>query len=205
MPVVDRQQREMREQLLRAGRDREIDLVRAHELDDLLRRSLVQLEIDARIALAERADDLGQHIARLGVSRGDRQRAVELGGEVAREARDVADLAEDLARACDHLAARGRDGGEALALAREQLHAELRLELLELLADAGLARIEPLGGGRDVEPAVRDAYEILELLERHAAPRADEKAASSERVSGLGRLYNHRLDRGVNGRPGRPL
>ena len=130
----------------------------------------MQLEIDARIALAERADHLGQHVSRLGVRRGDRQRTVELGGEVAREARDVADLAQDLARACDYLAARGRDGGEALALAREQLHAELRLELLELLADAGLARIEPLGGGRDVEPAVRNAYEILELFERHAPP-----------------------------------
>ena len=75
--------------------------------------------------------------------------------------------------------------GEALALAREQLHAELGFELLQLLADAGLARVEPLGRRRDVQAAVRDAYEIFELFERHAAPAGMKKAASSERVGGL--------------------
>ena len=159
----------------------------------------MQLEVDARVALAKRADDLGQDVARLRVRRRDRERAVELGREVAREARDVADLAQDLARARDDLAARRSDRREALALAREQLHPELGLELLELLADAGLARVQALGRGGDVEPAVGDAYEVLELLERHAAP-ADEKAASSVESAASGRVYNHRLDRSVNRR-----
>ena len=180
MPVVDRHQRQVREQILRAGRDREVDLVGADELGDLLGGALVQLEIDARIALAERADDLGQHVAGLRVRRRDRQRAVELGREIARETRDVADLAQNLARPGDDLAAGRRDRGQALALAREELHAELGLELLQLLADAGLAREQPFGGRRDVQAAVGDADEVLELLQRHAARSpGDEKAASS--------------------------
>src|SRR5690606_6875453 len=187
MPVVDRQQRELREQILRARRDREIDLVRADELGDLLRRALVQLQVDARIALAERAHDLGQHVARLRVRRRDRQRAVELGREIAREALNVADLAQDLARAGDDLAAGRRDRGQALALAREQLDAELGLELLQLLADARLAGIQALGGRRDVEAAVDDSDQVFELLQRHSkAPRprsVDENAAPSARGS----------------------
>src|SRR5690606_35873814 len=186
MPVVDRQQRQLREEVLRARRDREVDLVRADELGDLLGRALVQLEVDTRIALAERAHDLGQDVARLRMRRRDRKRAVELGRQVAREALDVADLAQNLARPGDDLAARRGDRREALALAREQLYAELRLELFQLFADAGLARVKPLGGRRDVEPAVDDADQVFELLQRHLklrAPIQDENAAPSARGS----------------------
>src|SRR5262245_46125085 len=100
----------------------------------------MQLEIDARVTFAERANDLGQHVTRLRMRRRDRQRTVELGRQVAGETRDVADLAQDLARAGDDLAASRGDRGQALALTREQLYAELGFELLQLLADAGLAR-----------------------------------------------------------------
>src|SRR5262245_46808972 len=100
----------------------------------------MQLEVDAWVTLAERADDLGQHVPRLRMRCRDRQRAVELGREVAREARDVADLAQDLAGAGDDLAAGGRNGCQALTLAGKELNAELGFELLQLLADAGLAR-----------------------------------------------------------------
>src|SRR5690606_18225788 len=201
VPVVYWQQRELRKKILRARRDREVDLVRADELRDLLGRALVQLEVDARIALAKRSHDLRQDITRLRVRRRDRERAVELGRQVAREALNVADLAQDLARPGDDLAARRRDRGQALALACKQLNAELGLELLQLLADAGLARVEPLGGRRDVEPAVDDADQVFELLQRHLKLRAtirDENAAPSARGSAATRLYNHSLHESVN-------
>jgi hypothetical protein len=101
----------------------------------------MELEVDARVALAESADDLGQDVTGLRVRGGDRQRTVELGRKIAGEARDVADFAENLASPGDDLAPRRRDGREALALAGEELHAEFGLELLQLFADAGLARV----------------------------------------------------------------
>src|SRR5690606_5490190 len=128
VPMEDRQHRELREEVAAAARDREIDLVRADQLRDLLRRALVELEIHLRIALTKAADRLRQHVARLGMRRRDRQRALLLRSEVAREARDILDLTQDLAGASDDLASGGRHGGQALALARVALQTDLRSE-----------------------------------------------------------------------------
>lgn len=67
----------------------------------------------------------------------------------------------------DHLEPGGRDGCDAPPLPQEELGAELRLQQLQLLADPGLAREQPIGGGRDVQAAVDDSNEVFELLERH--------------------------------------
>jgi hypothetical protein len=116
----------------------------------------------------------------------DRQRTVLLGGEIAGEAADVLHFAQDLAGARDHFAARRRDRGEALALARKQLHAELGFELLELLGNARLAGIQPLGSRRDVQATVDDSNQILQLFQRQTEPPGEnQKAASSFRVGGL--------------------
>jgi hypothetical protein len=72
-------------------------------------------------------------------------------------------------RARDDLAARGRDRGQALALAREELHPELGFELLQLLTDTGLARVKALGRRGDVQAAIGDSDEVLQLFQRHAA------------------------------------
>src|SRR6185503_4051803 len=87
----------------------------------------------------------------------------------------------------DDLASGRRDRRQTLALAREELHSELGLELLQLLADPRLAREQTVGRRRDVQAAVGDTHEVLELLECHANEpfRTDEKAASSVRVGGL--------------------
>jgi len=147
----------------------------------------VQLEVHFRIAGAEGADHLREHVARLRVGRRDRQRAFLLGREIAGEARDVVRFAQNLARPRDNFAAGRGDRGQALALAREQLHAELRLELLQLLADTGLARVETLGGRGDVEPAIDDADQVLELLQSHCGGPG----------TAVG-LYNHSLKKCVN-------
>jgi len=157
----------MRKQVLRTGCDREIDLVRADQLGNLFGRALMQIEIDPGINLAEGANNLGQDIAGLRVSRRDRKRAFLLGRQVAREASDVVDLTQNLPGTRDDVAAGRCDRREALALAREKLDAELGLELLQLLADPGLARIKPLGGRRDVQARVDDTDELLELFECH--------------------------------------
>src|SRR5690606_29784141 len=86
---------------------------------------------------------------------------------------------------------------EALALAGEELHAELGLELLQLLADARLARIQPFRGSGDVQPAVDDADQILELLQRQRDSLGEKSRASRDGAGGgLGfRIYNRRLQR----------
>jgi hypothetical protein len=165
--------------------------MRVDELGNLLGRSLMKLEIDLRIALGERLDHLWQYIARLRVRRRNRQRAGLLPLELTRKVRDVFYLAQHTPRAVDDFLTGRRDGRETLALAREQLHAQLALELLELLADPRLARIEPLGGCRDVEAAVDDRDQVLELLERHysiesgSLPGRERKSRFLGRVGGV--------------------
>ncbi len=53
VPAIARDQQQVREQVLRTGRYREIDFVRRNHIRDLLRRSLVQVQTDARVARSE--------------------------------------------------------------------------------------------------------------------------------------------------------
>src|SRR5690606_27223967 len=78
MPAIARQQDEVRKQLLRARVDREIDAIARGEVGDLLRGSLMQVELDLRVALAELANDRGELVARQGVLRADLQRAASI-------------------------------------------------------------------------------------------------------------------------------
>ena len=56
---------------------------------------------------------------------------------------------------------------QALAVADEDLDAELVLEGADLLGDAGLGGVQGLGGLGNVEAAARDFGEIAQLLELH--------------------------------------
>jgi hypothetical protein len=167
VPAVAGQQHQVREQLARAGGDGEVDAVGRHQFGDLLGRALLQLQVDPRVALAELPDDVRQHVARLGVGGGQRQRPLLLPGHVAGEAADVLHFAHDPAGAADHFPAGRGDGRQALALAGEELHAKLLLQQLELLADSRLARIQAVSGGRDVEATVGNGHQVPELLESH--------------------------------------
>src|SRR5690242_21933314 len=60
------------------------------------------------------------------------------------------------------------DRVQALALAIEQLKAQLLLQLLELLAETRLGSVHALGSQGDVEPGVGDRDEVAQLGQRHA-------------------------------------
>ena len=62
--------------------------------------------------------------------------------------------------------ARGRQRDRALR-ALEQLHAELALEVADLLADGGLGDVQPLGGAAKVQ-FLRDGDEVSEVAQFHA-------------------------------------
>ena len=96
VPAIAGQQHQVAEQLLRAGVDREVDAVALRHVGDLLGGALVQMQLDLRIALAESADHLGQHVARLRMRRADRQRAASVALLFVREPLDALDFLEDL-------------------------------------------------------------------------------------------------------------
>ena len=100
----------------------------------------MQMQSHLGVLDAELANDLRQHVARLGVSGRDGQRAAvglaQLGGGAA----DVLHLAQYAAGARDDLLAGGRGAGERSAFALEQLKSELLFQQLELPAHARVAR-----------------------------------------------------------------
>jgi hypothetical protein len=98
------------------------------------------------------------------VRRRDRQGPFLLAVEIRREAADIVHFRHDDPGAVDHLFAGGRDAAQALALAREQLHPELLLEELELLADPRLRRVQLFRCLRDIQPVVDDRQQIFQLL-----------------------------------------
>ena len=75
------------------------------------------------------------------------------------------------ARALNHLSPAAVTPSEAFALAGEYLHAQFFLEQLELLADAGLRRVQALSSGRDVQAVVDDRKQIFQLLQFHVGVR----------------------------------
>ena len=119
------------------------------------------------IARRELAQDLGQHVARLRVRGGDRQRAGVLAAKLVGHALEIGDFAQRAPRGGDHDLAGGRERREPLALAHENRHTELVLELTDLLADAGLRRKQRFGGVGHVEAVIDDGAQIFELLEVH--------------------------------------
>jgi hypothetical protein len=116
----------------------EVDAVALRHVGDLLRRALVQMQLDLRIALAKPADHFGQHVACLRVRGADRERPTSIALLLVREPLDALDFLEDLLRAIDDALARRRHARERAPLAQKDRKAELVLELFELLAHAGL-------------------------------------------------------------------
>ena len=167
MPAVYRQPHQMRKQLLGAGGDGEVDPVARHQLGDLFGGALVQVQAHLRIAGAERADNLRQHVARLGVGGRDRQAAAVRLAQLCRGAADVLHLAQDAAGAGDDLLARRRGARERPAFTLEQLKSELLLQQLQLPAHAGLGGMQLPRGRGDVQTVFVHCDQIAQLLELH--------------------------------------
>ena len=149
----------------RLGGDADVGVAARRLLGDLHRVALVQLELDLGIARREIAQHRRQHVARLRVRRRDRERALVLAPEFVADALQVADFAQRAARGRDDDFAGRRERGEPLALAHEDPHAELVLELPDLLADAGLRREQRLRRVGHVEAVIDDRAEVAELLQ----------------------------------------
>ena len=163
IPVKTRQQVEFRKQRLRVRRDREIDTALGNQGRDLLRRTLVQLKVDVGITFMELADNIRQHVARLGAGRRYGQRAFLLGHQILPDTADIVDVAQYLASVCHNRRTGGRDGNQRFALARKYLYADFLLELPELLADTWLARIQAICGRRDIQAVVHDTEQVFQL------------------------------------------
>ena len=131
----------------------------------------MEVQAHLRIALAELADHVRQHVARLGVGGADREASLPLVAQLRREVADALGLLQDLQRPLDHLLPGGGDAGEIAPLAHEDLKAQLVLQELDLLAHPRLRGVEFVRRGRDIEPALGDGGEVAQLVELHAFPR----------------------------------
>ena len=127
----------------------------------------MQLELDLRIALHEAADHVGQHVARLGVGGGDRQAADRLVGELVAHLLQVVEVAQHALGDRQHGPPRLGDRHQALAVAGEDLDAELGLELADLLGHPGLRGKQRIGRFRDIEAATGDFMHVTQLLQVH--------------------------------------
>jgi hypothetical protein len=87
--------------------------------------------------------------------------ALELGADEAQ----VVELLQRPPCRCDDDLAAGGQRREALALTNENRHAELVLELTNLLADPGLRREQRLSCGGDVQPMIDDRAKVAQLLQ----------------------------------------
>jgi hypothetical protein len=105
---------------------------------------------------------------------------------------EVAELPQRPARDGDDRLAGWREGGEPLPLPEEDAHADLVLELPDLLADARLRGVQRGGGVRDVEAVIDDGAQIAELLEVHEA-LAGVRLESFAQARALSRLLSPEL------------
>ncbi|MNV96052.1 hypothetical protein D3C71_1910100 [compost metagenome] len=98
---------------------------------------------------------------------GDAQRAAVLGAELFADALEVAHLAHDQLYALQHMLAGLGDALEALAMARENIHAQLFLELDDGLGDPGLRRMQGHGRLGEIEVAAGGFLDEAKLMQVH--------------------------------------
>jgi hypothetical protein len=110
-----------------------------------------------------------QEVARLAVRGGDRERARVLLRELVADPLQIADLAHDHLDRLDHLAPGLGDTAQPLAVAREDVHAKLALELEDGLRDAGLRGEQGLRGLGEIEVAPDRFLDEPELVKIHGA------------------------------------
>ncbi|VWX63261.1 conserved hypothetical protein [Burkholderiales bacterium 8X] len=166
----------------RFGGDTDLgDLVDDHP-GDLLGRALMQADVDLGIGLAQPDHRHRQHVARLGVRGGDRQRAAVLGTELFADALEVADLPHDEPDAGQHVLAGFGDTLQALAVPREDLDPEFFLEFDDGLGDPRLRGVERLGRLGQVEVAANRFLDKLELVQIHNRFRLNSEFIMPARV-----------------------
>ena len=175
LPAVGRQRDADGRRRTGAADHRQVDAASLQLRQHFAVAARLQVHADLRVALAQRADRGGQGEARLGVGGGDAQLAARLVAQVGGDRADVGRLGDDRAGAFQHVAAGVGHRVEALALAHEQLEAQLVLKLAQLLAQAGLGGVDALGGQRDVEAGVGDGNQVAQLGQGHGGGLVDSR------------------------------
>ena len=120
------------------------------------------------ILALESSHRLRQGVARLGMGGGDPERAGGLVRKLLAGALEIGGLRQDALGDAEYRSAGFCHRHHALAVALEDLDAQLVFEQLDLLAHAGLGSMQGLRSGRDVESTPGDFDDITQLLELHA-------------------------------------
>ncbi len=167
LPFVAGQGDEVRVVGERLGRHADLRHLVDHHACHLVRRGLVQAHVHLGIGLAQLRDRHRQHVARLRVGGGDAQRAAVLRAELLADALEVAHLAHDQLDALEHVLPRLGNALEPLAVAREDVHAQLVFQFDDGLGHPGLRGVERLGGFRQVEVAAGGFLDEAELVQVH--------------------------------------
>ena len=145
--------------------ERRIDLVGGEQVEHVARRALAQADLDAGMRFAEARQQVGYVEVAGRQQRADGDAAPDQAAQLLDLAVDVADLRQDAPRACrDRIACLGRHDAAAGAL--EQLHAQLDLELPDLLRQRRLGDVKLLRRAREV-PVAGDGLGVAELAQLH--------------------------------------
>jgi len=111
---------------------------------------------------------LGQCIPRLRVGGGDGELALVGAGELLRQALDVAQVLQHAVGHLRHFLAGLGQPQQSLAATLEQFHAQLILQVLDVLADPGLRREQRRGHFGQIEVLLHRFTDDAQLLEVHA-------------------------------------
>ena len=167
IPVVAGQHDELFEMLQRFGCDRKIGCTFRRHPRDLRRRTLMQMQAHLRIGTAEFLDDRRQRVARLRMRRGEAQLALVGGAEFLGDVANVLGFEQQFARVLEDALAGRRDFGDMLAVAHEDVDAKFFLQQAHLLRHAGLRSEHRIGGSRDVQTALRNFLDVMQLAQFH--------------------------------------
>ena len=151
----------------RLGRQADIRLAADHLLGYLGRIALMDAEMHLGECLHEGLDRRREPIARLSMGRGDDQVAGILMTELVAHAADILHLVQHALRHLQDGRARLGHADQALAVALENLQAELFFQQLDLLADAGLGGMQILCRGGYIEPLPGHLSDVAQLVQFH--------------------------------------
>ena len=149
------------------GGDRDIGFAVQYLLGDLRRVALMQAKLYFRVAPDELLDHRWQDVARLGVGGGDGQGAAILRVEFLPHLAEVFRVVQHAPGDVENGLAGLGDGDDTLAVAHEDVGAQLLLQLLDLFADVGLRGVQRVGGIGNLQAASHDFIEITQLLQVH--------------------------------------
>ncbi|GGY11881.1 hypothetical protein GCM10007386_47730 [Pseudoduganella dura] len=132
----------------------------------------MQFQRDLRVRAVEFLDDFRQRVARLRVGGGNHQAAAVHAGILAGVAPQVFRFLQDAADDLHRAVAGACQGGEALAGTDEQFDTQFILEVLDLLAHAGLRRVQHGGHLGQVQVVAHGFAHEAQLLEIHGSLRS---------------------------------